>query len=160
VSSPLGADLATARQIHREIDFLLRFPPKGRRGQGGASRVRASQQNSCDDFKLNIEEGLAFVISGTIDCLFESAGGAWTVLDYKTGVRERSTPAAELLADYEIQMGLYALAVREFLKRLPDRIELVFIRNGVDRVPFEPTESKLDEVTARVARVLADSIGG
>ncbi|HEY2252282.1 MAG TPA: UvrD-helicase domain-containing protein, partial [Planctomycetaceae bacterium] len=27
VTSPLGADLSSARQIHREIDFLLTFPP-------------------------------------------------------------------------------------------------------------------------------------
>ena len=129
VGSPLGVDLASARQIHREIDFLLSFPPVA----GDTS---------------------AFVISGTIDCLFESADGVWMVLDYKTGIQEKATPAAELLADYEIQLGLYALAVWELLNRLPDRIELVFIRNGVDRVAFELTESKLEEVTARVARVL------
>ncbi len=41
VASPLGADLATARQIHREIDFLFRFPPLGRGGQGG--RVKCWQ---------------------------------------------------------------------------------------------------------------------
>ena len=132
MGSPLGADLASARQIHREIDFLLRFP-------------------------LIASDGRAFVISGTIDCLFESEEGAWSVLDYKTGLRQQSTPAAELVADYEIQLGLYALAVRQFLKRLPDRIELVFIRNGVDRVSFQPTESKLEEITARVSRVLAES---
>ncbi len=116
--------------------------------------------NSTSSLALRVgvpDDRRAFVISGTIDCLFESADGAWTVLDYKTGVRESSTPAAELIADYEIQLGLYALAVRQFLRRLPDRIELVFIRNGVDRVPFHPTESNLEQITARVARVLTET---
>jgi ATP-dependent helicase/nuclease subunit A len=153
VASPLGADLASARQIHREIDFLLRFLLSGRVPQTGASRTPLIQ-SAGDDCNLETQ---AFVISGTIDCLFESADGSWTVLDYKTGVRERSTPAAELIAAYEIQLGLYALAVREFLKRLPDRIELAFIRNGVDRVLFEPTESKLEEIATRVSRALAET---
>ncbi len=123
LNSSLGSELAHARTIHREIDFLLTFPPLAR-------------------------------ISGTIDCLFESAGGGWIVMDYKTGVRDKSTSPAELLANYEIQLGLYALAIRQFVQRLPDRIELVFIRSGVDRVVFEPTAARLAEITSRVGKAI------
>ena len=174
VGSPLGADLASARQIHREIDFLLRFPPLARGGQGGAGQGQATasieashtnpkrQRGTASTSSLALRVGVPddsppFIISGTIDCLFESADGTWTVLDYKTGVRDRSTPAAELIADYEIQLGLYALAVREFLQRLPDKIELAYIRNGVYRIPFEPTASNLEQITARVTCALAET---
>jgi RecB family exonuclease len=94
------------------------------------------------------------VIAGTIDCLFESADGKWLILDYKTGIRDRSTSPAELLADYEIQLGLYALAVRELIGRVPDQIELVFVRQGVDRVVFEPTAERLADVVSRVNQVM------
>jgi ATP-dependent exoDNAse (exonuclease V) beta subunit len=96
------------------------------------------------------------VISGTIDCLFESADARWTILDYKTGIRHPGTSVAALLADYEIQLGLYALAVEQLIRRPPDRIELVFMRNGVDRVTFEPTDPRLYEIIARVARAMRD----
>lgn len=127
LASPLGAELAAARQMHREIDFLLAFPAPD----------------------------ASVTISGTIDCLFESADGKWTIIDYKTGIRDGKIPAAELLAEYEIQLGLYALAARELLKRLPDRIELVFVRQRVDRVAFEPHLDRLSQITARVARALS-----
>jgi ATP-dependent exoDNAse (exonuclease V) beta subunit len=129
LASPLCAELAAARQIHREIDFLLSFP--SRRGELPPR-----------------------IISGTIDCLFESADGTWSIVDYKTGVRDKTAAAAELLADYEIQLGLYALATRQFLNRIPERIELAFIRQGVDRVVFEPTESRLADVRHRVEQAL------
>jgi ATP-dependent helicase/nuclease subunit A len=147
LASPLRADLAAARQLHREVDFLLMLPvskngtatspPLHKAGPGGGPSTQTS-----------------IVIAGTIDCLFESADGKWHVLDYKTGIRDRSAPADELLADYEIQLGLYALAVRELIGRPPDRTELVFVRQGIDRVVFEPTEDRLADVISRVNQVI------
>jgi len=131
LASPLRGELATARRMYREIDFLLRLPSHQRSGASGIT------------------------ISGTIDCLFESADGKWIVLDYKTGVCDPSVPHADLLADYEIQLGLYALAVGELLKHIPDRIELVFIRDGLERVPFTADDERLAEIAARVHRAIA-----
>lgn len=158
LGSPLASELAGARSIHREIDFLLCFPPLSKREQQIAPPLR---KGGPGEVALQIfrppphVDDRPFTITGTIDCLFESASGGWIVLDYKTGVRDRSTSPAELLAGYEIQLGLYALAIQKYVQRLPDRIELVFIRNGVDRVTFEPTEARLAEITARVAQALA-----
>src|SRR5262249_37764856 len=135
-ASPLGTELANARTIHREIDFLLKFSPVG----AGVPPSGGVPENPP-------EGGTPTVISGTIDCLFESASGEWIVLDYKTGLRDRSTPPAELLKDYEIQLGLYALAIQQFIGRVPARIELVFIRSGVECVLFDPTAARLADVT-------------
>ncbi|MGE5193284.1 MAG: PD-(D/E)XK nuclease family protein, partial [Deltaproteobacteria bacterium] len=82
--------------------------------------------------------------------------GKWTILDYKTGIRHAGTPAADLLADYEIQLGLYALAVEQLIHRLPDRIELVFVRQQIDRVVFEPAAERLAGIIARVEQALSD----
>jgi ATP-dependent helicase/nuclease subunit A len=123
LDSPLRDDLAGARQVHREIEFLLSFPPH--------------------------------TISGTIDCLFESSRGQWAIVDYKTSLHTEGTAPEELLAPYEIQLGLYALAVRELIQRLPDRIELVFPREKVERILFAPTESRLSAITARVHHAIA-----
>jgi ATP-dependent helicase/nuclease subunit A len=188
--SPLGAELAAARQIHREIEFLLTFPPirKGsqtpadplirggsphgeRATNTGASARSALRQSgkgrtgqlvidfdgppsSGDLSEIATVSSDSIVISGTIDCLFESADGQWKIVDYKTGIRESTTPAAELPADYEIQLGLYTLAVEQLVHRVPDRIELAFVRQGVDRVVFEPTPERLAEIIARVARAI------
>jgi ATP-dependent exoDNAse (exonuclease V) beta subunit len=141
LESPLRSELASARQIHREIEFLLLFPPLRQGGEAGGALTSGPEP---------------IVISGTIDCLFESADGRWTILDYKTGIRRPGAPAARLLAEYEIQLGLYVLAVEQLIHSLPDRIELVFMRNGVDRVVFEPTDVRLSEIVSRVARAIKD----
>ncbi len=58
-ASPRGKQLAIATAIHREIEFLLAWPPgeQTRRGQ---------------------------YIQGYIDCLYQDATGSWHIVDYKT----------------------------------------------------------------------------
>jgi len=170
IRSPLGAELAAARQIHREIDFLLTFPPLRKGGwDQPRSEIQGQTSIATDSpdaggsavpplHKGGVTSQVAtapFIISGTIDCLFESADGQWKIVDYKTGIRDAKTPAAELLADYEIQLGLYGLAVEQLVHRLPDRIELVFVRQGVERVAFDPTAERLSEIINRVANAIA-----
>ena len=145
LTAPLRTDLAAARQLHREIDFLLTFPLPGKgKPVPPPLHVRGVSEVEPTNSEVPV------VISGTIDCLFESADGKWHVLDYKTGIRDQGSPPAELLAAYEIQLGLYALAVRELIGRLPDTVELVFVRQGVDRVIFEATYEVLNGVIERV----------
>jgi ATP-dependent helicase/nuclease subunit A len=148
LASPLRADLAAARQLHREIDFLLPFCSAGNCETASPPLHKGGARGVPSD-------PTTIIISGTIDCLFESADGKWHVLDYKTGIRERSAPTAELLADYEIQLGLYALAVRDLIGRLPDKVELVFVQQGVDRIVFELTDGKLGEVIDRINLVVS-----
>ncbi|MBI3864669.1 MAG: UvrD-helicase domain-containing protein [Planctomycetia bacterium] len=93
-------------------------------------------------------------VAGTIDCLYESADGKWIVLDYKTGKVDRSTTEAELLAEYEIQLGLYAVAVQQFTGRLPDRLELAFIREGTRRIVLKPDDAFVTGIVKRVTKAL------
>ncbi|MBS0265163.1 MAG: UvrD-helicase domain-containing protein [Planctomycetes bacterium] len=127
LDSPVADELAAARAVYREIDFLWQFP-------GGAA-----------------DSG---TISGTLDCLYETADRDWVVLDYKTGLRSPDTTPDQLRDDYEIQLGLYARAVQQFTGKLPSRIELVFLRQGAERVVFEPTAGQLKQIETRVQQAL------
>lgn len=127
LASPLAKELAEAKQCHRELEFLLHWP------QGSETRT----------------------IAGTIDCLYETAQGRWILFDYKTRTLAGHDEAADTLVHYEIQLGIYCLAVRHMLQRLPDRVELVLVRNGIQRVWFEPTDEFVQGIARRVGAALA-----
>ena len=54
-----------------------------------------------------------------------------------------------------VQADFPANEVEQLLQRLPDRIELAFVRQGLDCVAFEATTERLAEITSRVARAIA-----
>ena len=88
---------AAAAALHREVEFLLAWPP------GGTGDGR--------------------VIQGFIDCLYQDAAGRWHIVDYKTNrVTAASVPQAAQA--YELQMYLYALAVEETLGTSPSSLVL------------------------------------
>src|SRR5262249_52397895 len=58
VRSPLAAELAAAGEVHRELEFVLAWPPDGPAAGG-------------------------IYLRGFIDCLFRDDSG-WRLLDYKT----------------------------------------------------------------------------
>jgi ATP-dependent helicase/nuclease subunit A len=128
LASPVREELAAARQCYRELDFQLRWPLQD------ASASHA-------------------LIVGKIDCLFEAADGKWVLWDYKTG---RLSPSADSQssAQYDLQLGVYALAIREMLGRLPERIELIPLREPERRLAFAPSPKRLDELACRVTQAV------
>lgn len=70
----------------------------------------ATRLRSEVDFAFCLDEAL---IEGAIDALAEYADGSLRVLDYKTG----GDPAAETLASYRFQVGLYCAAVEAIVGR-------------------------------------------
>ena len=119
--SDIPGELLHARQLFREVDFVLRWP--------------------CPDRP-------AVNIVGQIDCLLETNQGEWRILDYKTG---RSTPdSAVIQRRYEIQLCLYALAAAEALGRLPMRVEVVHLAQTAERHRFDMDEATLNDVRQRV----------
>jgi ATP-dependent helicase/nuclease subunit A len=105
LSSPRAADMARAARLHRELEFLLRWPPEA-------------------------AESAKF-IQGFIDCIYQDAGGAWRIVDYKTN-RVTAEGLAAAAAPYEIQMLLYALAAETVLKEPPQELVLHFLRTGME----------------------------
>ena len=96
-----AAGIASAKEVYRELEFLLPWPPEGPRAGGR-------------------------YLQGFVDCLYCDAGGRWRVVDYKTNrvARERIGTAASA---YEMQMLVYALAVERILKCPPAELALCFL---------------------------------
>ena len=107
--SPRGVAVAAAKQVHREVEFLLRRP-----AIGGAAKV-----GDADDVYLQ----------GFIDLLYEDAAGKWHLLDYKTHQLAVHDPAAAA-APYTIQLAIYAMAIEQVLGRVPDELVIYFLRTG------------------------------
>ena len=91
-ASPRAAQLAAAKEMFRELEFLLAWPP------GGQARPRRRGY-----------------LQGFIDCLYRDADGGWRLIDYKTNQATAETLAAKAAA-YEMQMLVYALAAETILK--------------------------------------------
>jgi ATP-dependent exoDNAse (exonuclease V) beta subunit len=104
LGSSRAKDLATARQLHRELEFLLVWPPGGGQPDGR-------------------------YLEGFIDCLYQDAAGRWRLIDYKTN-RVTAQSLDRVAADYEVQMLVYALAVERILKCPPEELVLCFLRPG------------------------------
>jgi ATP-dependent exoDNAse (exonuclease V) beta subunit len=106
MASPRAAEMATAGQCYRELEFLLAWPP-------------------------GTDEPEPRYLQGFIDCLYEDAAGRWVVLDYKTSQATASTVDA-VAAEYEMQMLLYALAVERILGQAPADLVLCFLRPALE----------------------------
>lgn len=126
--------IAIARRSFREIDFLLR---------GNL---------------LNPAVG-ELLISGTIDQLLETDDGRWIVADFKTGRRLADDPE-KLRSEYELQMGVYALAVEQVLGRLPDEVWLIHLRQSDPVVKYRIDDALLARVRelSHKALSLLDSV--
>jgi ATP-dependent helicase/nuclease subunit A len=103
--SGLAADLASARQVFRELPFSLRWP-------------------------LDAAPDEAVLIEGIIDCLYEDARGEWRLLDFKTNhVAAANVPATA--RRYEPQLYLYSMAIAASLGQPLASATLCFLDPGV-----------------------------
>jgi ATP-dependent helicase/nuclease subunit A len=109
LASPRAADLSAARQVHRELEFLLAWPPGGPPAGGE-------------------------YFQGFVDCLYQDSRGAWHVVDFKTNQVAAATLDA-VAAAYEMQMLVYGLAAERALGVAPASMTLHFLRTGAE-VPF------------------------
>ncbi|MEN6459098.1 MAG: UvrD-helicase domain-containing protein [Thermoguttaceae bacterium] len=117
VRSPRGAEIAAAKQVHRELEFLLAWPPLPSHKAG-------------DGTKNDIEMPGRY-LQGFIDCLYQEAEGRWKLIDYKTN-RVTADSLADVAAKYEMQMLVYALAAETVLGQPPAELTLCFIRPGLE----------------------------
>ncbi|MEX2091893.1 MAG: UvrD-helicase domain-containing protein [Pirellulales bacterium] len=98
--------IAAAKTVHRELEFLLAWPP------GEANRDGRYLQ-------------------GFLDCLYQDASGGWHLVDYKTNdVTVAEVP--RVAQQYEMQMLLYALALERTLGQPPVELALHFLRPGIE----------------------------
>lgn len=101
--------LADAKIVYRELDFLLAWPPGKTSGDDGQ------------------------YLQGYIDCLYQDPDGRWHLLDYKSNDVSAAASRDEA-ARYEMQMVVYALAAEHALGQSPVELALHFLRPGVEHI--------------------------
>jgi len=134
LQSEMAAELRGARRLLRELEFQYSVSSDG-------------------------EEPLRY-LAGYIDCLYESAEGVWTILDYKTGRHAALSDDAGTLAAYELQLGTYALAARQLLGRLPDRVALALLDDGSRCVELPLSEEFISGIESRLRRAIEKAVNG
>jgi ATP-dependent helicase/nuclease subunit A len=110
--SPQYAGISQAVQRLQEIDFRL--------------RLIVSIPNG---------EPLEVHITGQIDCLYESADGAWHLVDFKTGHLDAADPDS-LVDNYAVQLRVYALAAESLIGKPPDDMALIHVEDAIRRLPM------------------------
>jgi ATP-dependent exoDNAse (exonuclease V) beta subunit len=106
IASPRSKLVAGSRALHREVEFLLAWPP---------DRI----------------DGHAHYLRGFIDLLYQDADGAWHLIDYKTN-RTPAKNVSTLARRYELQLCMYALAVERVLGQPPAELVMYFLQPGVE----------------------------
>jgi ATP-dependent helicase/nuclease subunit A len=106
--SPCWSAIAAAAAVHRELEFLLAWPPGEPRADGR-------------------------YLQGYIDCLYQDAAGAWHLVDYKTNAAN-AADLPRLAKQYEMQMYVYALAAERALGQPPAELVLALLRPGAEHV--------------------------
>ncbi len=139
LSSERAQQLAAAGSVHREVEFLLPWPPTAQRQsfeQGAPSRS----------------------IHGYLDCLYQDESGNWHLLDYKTNHVEsnHATPdgVRPLAGRYELQMFVYHLACQQALGAAPVECVLHFLRSGEEH-SFHWDNAARDRVTEQIHQAIA-----
>src|SRR5262249_21723951 len=126
VKSPRGQQLATAKTVQREIDFLLAWP-------------------------LGETSNSGRYIQGVIDCLYQDDDSNWHIVDFKTNdvSAARTSDEAER---YELQLQVYAIAIERTLGQSPTELVLHFLRPSAEhKIPWnddarESAITKLNEL--------------
>ena len=108
-SSELGRAGRSADRLEREFKFSLLVPAK--------------------DYFPQAEAGEEVLLQGVVDCWFQTADGAVTVVDFKTDAVTEATVEARA-AEYAPQLEAYSRALGEVLGRPVARRALWFFRLG------------------------------
>lgn len=130
IVSPLMDELSTAKHLQREVEFTLRWPGK----------------------TPNDREVL---IRGIIDLLYEDSEGNWHILDYKTNDFPSHATDDQLLSPYELQLGVYAYAVSEWMGIVPRELSLIALRPTVRRIVLPWSAARWDQLATRIDASLA-----
>ncbi len=146
IGSPLWHDISRAELPQREIPFLL-------------ARPAPVALSGLSPRWTDVER---VAVSGTIDLLYRRAAGTsecWRIVDYKTSGPVTADEVPKMLARYELQLGLYCLAVEKWIGLLPERVSLILLRGAVQEVYFEPTREFLDHTARLCERAIMAAAG-
>jgi RecB family exonuclease len=100
-------------------------------------------------------------LHGFIDCLYQDNSGNWRLLDFKTN-RVRAADIASVAAQYELQLGVYALAVERVLGKSPAELTLCFLHAKAEHEFVWNAEMRartIDRVTSAIKVIRSGGAG-
>jgi ATP-dependent helicase/nuclease subunit A len=130
-SSARGGRLASAKMLHREVDFLLAWP--------------LDQENPNGNY-----------VQGAIDCLYEDGTGDWRLLDFKTN-DVSAAEVARAAQRYELQLYVYAMAAERALGKPPRELVLHFLRPRTEHL-FAWNDTSRQKAIQMLNKAIADSL--
>ena len=126
-----AAQLAAARDVRREVEFLLPWP-------------------------LDQQPYEGRYLQGYIDCLYQDTAGDWHLLDYKTNqVTEADVPQAA--EHYAMQMFVYSLACERALGVAPVESVLHFLRPASE-FTFEWTAAQRAAMSEQIEQAMREEM--
>jgi DNA helicase-2/ATP-dependent DNA helicase PcrA len=95
---------------------------------------------------------------GFIDRIEQTPDGGYVVIDFKSGSSKSSGITKKNLPE-NIQLNLYAMAIREIYGKLPERATLFYLRDN-KLIDYQPTEESVKAFSANLEQMLAKIIAG
>jgi DNA helicase-2/ATP-dependent DNA helicase PcrA len=80
------------------------------------------------------------------------------VIDFKTGSSKSSGITKKNLKE-NIQLNLYALAIREMYGKLPEKATLLYLKDN-NPIPYEPTEESVKSFTESIGQMITRILTG
>ncbi|MDZ4686045.1 MAG: UvrD-helicase domain-containing protein [Planctomycetaceae bacterium] len=130
--SAVAAQLSQAQRRFAELDFTLPWP--------------------------RTATGLSDLITGQIDLIYGDDATGWHVRDFKTGNYVRDLSDAEILAPYTFQLGVYALAVEQWLGQPLRSLGLILVRPTVREVLWTWDDVAREIIKSRLSSALASAL--
>ena len=129
--SPRATTLATAPQIHREVEFLLPWP-------------------------LDRPSNAGRYLHGYIDCLYQDLSGDWHLLDYKSN-QVTASEVPQAAEHYAMQMYVYSLACERALGVAPIKSVLHFLRPATE-FAFAWTDAERLAMTEQIDQAMREEM--
>jgi ATP-dependent helicase/nuclease subunit A len=133
VNSPRAAELAAAKVVRREVEFLLPWPLEGVKDDGR-------------------------YLHGYIDCLYEDVQGRWHLQDYKTN-RATADTVSQVASKYELQLLVYQLACERVLGAPLAECALQLLHPGTEYM-FQWSEADRRRGVERVSAAMESLLEG
>jgi ATP-dependent helicase/nuclease subunit A len=126
-------ELAKATAMHRELEFLLAWPPAEKGVRNLFPDASHEPTSAAAEEKKVPDTFFGRYLQGYIDCLYQDRQGDWHLIDYKTN-NVTADACPQEARRYEMQLYVYAMAVERALGCEPVELVLHFLRPGVEHV--------------------------
>ena len=95
---------------------------------------------------------------GFIDRIEQTPGGGYVVIDFKSGSSKSSGITKKNLPE-NIQLNLYALAIKELYGKLPERTTLFYLKDN-NPIDYQPTEDSVVAFAGNLEQMMAKILAG